>query len=199
MSDKKTLEWEERAKDFLNEYVAQIKERNARTEAMFSDTDYINWLIYFTNRNGNFSDDAWIYFPEKLDPKDKPYVDNFNLFYSGIEKYASLNYIYPEYTDHGNFYRIKYNNIGFKIGIESGQGTYCYCVREVISDEIKYIDLDDIINNKKQENVDDINNSLNEFSDLIKSLYNSGAPIEAIITTFNTTIKELNKVKVKSL
>ena len=189
----KTPEWKEKAKELLKGYAAEIDERKSKTEFIFSNTDYINWLINFTKESGSFADDDWLYFPEQIDPKDKDFVDNFNLFYSGIEKYATKNHIYPEYVEFGNFYRIKYNGIGFEIGMQAGQGTYFYCKTIEICDDLKFIDFNDIINNKKYGNVDDINSCLNALSNLIKLLHDLGVPIESITTTFNETKKELEK------
>ena len=189
----KTPEWKEKASTILKGIALEMAENRKKTEIIFSNTEYINWLIIFTNQKGGFSDDDWLYFPEQIDQKDKEFVDNFNLFYSGIERYATSNYIYPDYTEYGTYYRIKYNNTGFIIGMEGGQGTYFYCKRIEVCDGTPFIDINDIINNKKQDNVDYIENYLNEFSNLIKKMYYNGIKIETITSTFNKTIKELEK------
>ena len=195
----KTPEWKEKADKFLKDYVAKCNANEREMKIIFSNTEYINWLINFTNDNHNFTDEDWDYFPEKISEYDLNYVQDFHLFYNGIDKYASQNYIYPEYNAFGNFYRIKFNDVGFEIGTQAGQGVYFYCVRIDISDNLMFIDFNDILNNKKQIYVDEINNGLNNLSEMIMLLYNSGVPLEVIVSTVNKTIKNIDEDKSKSM
>ena len=115
--------------------------------------------------------------------------------------YSNENYIYPLECKFGNFYKIRFNNIGFEIGVLVGQGTVFFCNRVEIDNEKDFIDYNDIINNKMSENTLLIKNKLNELSDLVVSLYDSGVPLEAIIIALDDTLTKienqnnLNKVK----
>ncbi len=106
----------------------------------------------------------------------------------------------------GECYQIKINNNGFEIGYVTGQETSFSCKKIQLDVEKAFIDFMDIINNKKQSNVEYIENGLNNLSNVLMDLYDNGIPIEAMIETFNLFIhhtnsieKERNKVKKKIL
>jgi len=115
--------------------------------------------------------------------------------YKGIERYASENYIYPTNCDFGNFYKIKLDNIGYEIGMLAGQGTLFFCNRVQIENEQHFIDFNDIVNNKKNNNASFIKNSLNELSNMVVTLYENGIPLEAIVNTLDNTLTEINVKK----
>lgn len=202
LNEMNTPEGKEKLKKWADEYRARLDERNLKIQEMFANSEYIDWLSRFTLENQNFSDDMWLYFPEKISKEDGSRVDDLCLMYEGIDKYASENYIFPYHCDFGNFYKIKFNDVGFEIGTLSGQGTIFFCSRVSIEDEKEFIDFNDIINNKKSDNVTTIENSLNELSEHVISLSNNGVPLEAITNTLNSTLsklhleKEVSKVKV---
>lgn len=190
----------EEIKDSDN-YFENILNQKKETRKVTSNDDYILWLEIFTNKYPKFSDDDWLYCPEKISEIDQNNVAKLNLFFDGIETYASKNYIYPTPNEWGNFYSIKYNNVGYSIGSAVGQGATFYCERtQVIGDHIDFID---IINDKKQKNSDSIRNELDKLSQSIKNLINNGIPIPAIIDTFESNINEAKsvertKVKIKT-
>lgn len=202
LNEMNTPEGKEKLKKWADEYRARLDERNLKIQEMFANSEYIDWLSRFTLENQNFSDDMWLYFPEKISKEDGSRVDDLCLMYEGIDKYASENYIFPYHCDFGNFYKIKFNDVGFEIGTLSGQGTIFFCSRVSIEDEKEFIDFNDIINNKKSDNVTTIENSLSELSEHVISLSNNGVPLEAITNTLNSTLsklhleKEVSKVKV---
>lgn len=202
LNEMNTPEGKEKMKKWADEYRARLDERNLKIQEMFANSEYIDWLSHFTIENQNFSDDMWLYFPEKISKEDGSRVNDLCLMYEGIDKYASANYIFPYHCDFGNFYKIKFNDVGFEIGTLSGQGTIFFCSRVSIEDEKEFIDFNDIINNKKSDNVTTIENSLSELSEHVISLSNNGVPLEAITNTLNSTLsklhseKEVSKVKV---
>ena len=57
------------------------------------------------------------------------------------------------------------------------------------------IDFNDIIIGKKQDNVDQINATLDSLSNMVITAYESGVPIEAIVSTLDNTIKEITSKK----
>lgn len=187
-----TPEGKEKIKKWAEEYFAKENAKNIKMEEMLSNTDYINWLNKFTIEHSSFTDDDWLYFPEKISKEDLEKVNNLHLVYRGIEKYANENYIYPTNCDFGNFYKIKLENTGFEIGILFGQGTLFFCNRVQIENKKDFIDFDDILNNKTNDNLTTIKNKLNELSNFISSLYKSDVPLEAIVNTLDNTLNEIN-------
>ena len=89
-------------------------------------------------------------------------------------------------------YNIKLENSGFEIGILVGQGTLFFCNRVQIENQKDFIDFNDILNNKTNDNLTTIKNKLNELSNFISSLYKSGVPLEAIINTLDNTLNEMD-------
>lgn len=169
----------------------QEKINNYKKKQMFSNTTYLKWLENFTIEYPSFSDNDWLYFPEKLSKEDKEKVENLYLLYEGIELYAEKNYIYPTKCDFGNYYNIKLDNIGYEIGILSGQGTLFFCKRTLINKDIKYIDFNDIINDKKSNKTDMTTYQLKDLSNKVLKLYKKGIPLDAIIDTINDTLNNI--------
>lgn len=187
-----TPEKQEKNKKWIEEYIAKEKTNNIKRQEMLSNTDYMKWLDSFTIEHSKFSDDDWLYFPEKISKQDNEQVYNLRLLYEIIEKYASKNYIFPTTCDFGDFYKIKFEHTGFEIGMLAGQGVLFFCNRVQIENEKDFIDFNDILNNKKNDNVTTIKNKLNELSNLVVSLYKSGIPLEAIVITLDNTLNEIN-------
>lgn len=167
-----------------------------------SSTKYFEWLKEFTKDKDYFGDDDWLYHPEELSNTDRKNVENLYFFYEGIDKYATKNHIYPTNFGYGYFYTIKLDESAFEIGIMIGQGAVCFCKKTKVDDESKFIDFNDIINDKKSKQVDFINSSLNEIHGMILNAYNSGVPIESINGILKDAVNEINKLadaKVKKL
>ena len=118
-----------------------------------------------------------------------------HLFYDGIDKYAGENHIYPTPCDFGNFYRVKLNDFGFEIGILVGQGTAFFFNKASLEDDKEFIDFNDIMIGKKQNNVDQINVTLDSLSSMVIDAYENGVPIEAIVSTLDNTIKGIASKK----
>lgn len=194
---------DERKKEIIDkwfkEYVEEERIQNAKIKIMMSNTSYMEWIIDFTKDKKGFSDEDLFYF--KKDSNNKENIKNLNLFYKGIDKYAKENHIYPETNEYGSYYKVKYNNAGFQIGIVEGQGiTVYFCNKSSLKNNEDFIDFNDILSNKKQDNVDLINFTLKTLSSDIKKAYKIGVPLEAIEETFNNTIGHLkNKRKTKKL
>lgn len=147
------------------------------------DTNYIIWLEEFTKKHPNFSNDTWLYCPEKISKEDYNMVVKLPYFFGLIQKYAEKNFIKAGSEDSGfyeMFYQIKFNNVGYKIGLICGQGAFNYCCRYDNAYE-KFIDFNDIINSKKQDNVDVINEKLEQLSKLVNELIELEVPESTII------------------
>ena len=97
---------------------------------------------------------------------------------------------------------IKYHDFGFKIGILEGQGTECFCSRIEIDKKLNFIDFNDVLTNKKQNNVSKISKELEKITNRIEKAYRSGVPIEAIKNVVETVLDETyekQEIKRKSL
>ena len=146
-----TPEFQERLKKVLEETKNKEETKRKKIDKMFSNTDYINWLINFTmQNNGCFSDDDWLYNPEDITKKDSEKVNDLQLFFKGIDKYAREYNIDPIIFDqgYGVEYKIKVNDIGLQIGLNVGQGSYTLCKKININDDKVFINFFDINNNK---------------------------------------------------
>lgn len=192
----------EKADKFIMDYIEGLKISEAKRKEMFSNTNYVKWLESFTIEHPGFSDDDWLYFPEKISQEDNEKVKNLHLFYEGIELYAKKNYLYPTECDFGGYYNIKLDNIGFEIGMLVGQGTLFFCKRTPLNKDLEYIDFNDIMADKKKDAVDVITQQLKDLSNSVLELHKKGIPLTAIIETLDTTltgIKEEEKNLTKTL
>ena len=178
--------------NWLQEYIEKQNIKNNEIKKMMSSSDYINWLTNFTIDKDAFSDNDWLYNSSTIKKEDLDNIEKLYLFYEGIDKYARNNYIYPIPCEYGNFYKIKWNEIGFEIGVLMGQGTLFFCRKLLVKENHEFIDYNDIILNKKQKQVEYIESCLNSISDMILTAYKNGVPADAIKTTLDNTIQEIN-------
>lgn len=194
---------DEDIKEYVNKnkdkWLKEKEEKKFKLESLFSSYDYMNWLNKFTASNKGFSLEDFLYFPEKISKEDLDKVNNLGLFFEGIMEYADNNYIYPSIYEYQSFYGIKdsVNEVYYKIGVIEGQGGSFFCDRVEPTSELNFIDFNDIMNDKVRDNVEEIENSLDNMSNLIISLYEKGVSIEAIKETFDKTIKEIELSKEK--
>ena len=191
--------------DFNKKYIQKIDIKENKMKNMLSNTNYIEWLIEFTKKYESFTDNSWLYNPEELSENDFNSVSDLNLLYEIIDHYAEKNYIYPMPCNFGNYYKIKFNNIAFEIGLIAGQGVVNFCNKIELNNDIslEFIDYNDIINNKEYAHVQNINRYLSCIERKIMSAYYNGVPAEALKNALKKTIEEIklkeNKEKNKVL
>ena len=191
LNEMNTPEGKEKMNKWIENCLAKEKVKSEKIKSMMSNTDYIKWLKQFTQDKDGFCDNDWLYFPEKISESERENVENLCLFYEGIEKYAEQNYIYPILCEFGNFYRVKLNDFSFEIGILVGQGTVFFFNKTSLENEKEFIDFDDIMIGKKQDNVEQINATLDSISNIVITAYENGVPIEAIASTLDNTIRDI--------
>ena len=191
INDLKSEESKKIFSKIIKERIEREKKRNDRIKTIMSSIDYITWLIDFTKDKEGFNDDDWTYSYEKLSDSDLEKVNELSLFFEGINDYAKINYIYSYPRSFGEYYLIKVGDIGFEIGIMTGQGTLFYCKKTKVDKE--YIDYLDILTNRKQDNVSYIKENLDNLSNIIISLYESGVPLDAIIESVDGVINKIVK------
>lgn len=200
---KRLLITDEDIKEYANrnkeKWIREKKEKDDKLKSLFSSYDYMNWLNGFTADTKGFSDEEYLYFPEKISKDDLDKVNNLGLFFEGIEKYADKNYIYPTMYEYQSFYGVKdnVNEVYYKIGVIEGQGGSFFCERIEYTSEQPFIDFNDIMNDKVRDNVKEIGTDLDNMSNLVLSLYNKGVPLEAIKETLDKTISEIELSKEK--
>lgn len=139
----------EKMDNFIKKYIKGQEIRDEETNKLISNSEYMLWLENFTNNINKFCDDDWIYFPNELPEKDRENVYRFNLLFHALEKYVDDNS--DSYVDlvYERYYLLKYNNIGYKIGISNVQGSRYFCIRETEIDLGNYIDFCELKNNIK--------------------------------------------------
>lgn len=177
---------------WFNEYFVNESIRKEKIEGIMSSTNYVDWLKKFTQDKVGFTDCDYSAFDERIDYSDKYNIDMLDMFYDGIDKYANENYIYPTPADGGYFYRVKLDDFGFEIGfgVRMQEAIY-YVNRLALGKHNTFIDFNDIIAGKKQDNVDRINAKLNVLSSIVVKTYESGVPIEALVDTLDDTIDNI--------
>ena len=195
LKELETPEGQAKIDKWVQEYIAQEEAKKQQIRSMMSNLTYLKWLNQFMQNKESFSDDDWLYSPEQITDSDWKKVDILGLFYEGINNYAKLNYIYPYQCPNGNYYKIRLNDKGFEIGVMAGQGIIFFCKKVPVENEQEFIDFNDIMIGKKQEQVDRINESLENLSNMVLKVYESGVPIESITYTLENTIKEITSKK----
>ena len=180
----------------ISKVIDELKEFQQDKKNIISNNDYILWLEKFTITNPNFTTEDWLYYPNKISDEDKEQVKKLELFYSGIDMYAESNFIYPTSFEYGVYYKIKFNNIGYKISMVTGQGVRYFCKRVEIDNQEDFIDFNDISLNKKQPMTESISFNLEQLSELLNNMIDSNVPLEAIVITTDKILKrELKKRK----
>lgn len=189
----------EQMREYVQKERQRLDERKNKIKEIISNNNYINWLQKFTLTYPKFRNDDFINNKDKLEESDLKNIDNVSLLYYGIKDYANSNYIYPFIdSDFVKYYRIKYNNIGYEIGMIIGQETLFFCER-VDNIDNTFIDFNNIILNKKEENTKFIEERLNELSNTITCLHEQNIPLDIIKSIIDDNIFNIEeKSKIKS-
>jgi len=136
--------------NYFVELSERIKRDKKTKEELFNNYDYINWLEKFTLTNEFFRLDHLIYDAHKLSKQDWDNAQKLNLFFEGIEEYATEKGIEPENCGSGPVYAVKHNGIGYYVAVMAGQGVTNSCMRTEIDEDSVFIDFSDIVNNKNK-------------------------------------------------
>ena len=183
-------EGQEKMNQIVREYIEKQQMEAQKIKKLMSETTYVEWLKEFTQDRDSFTEEDWAYSQEQLTDKDRENVDNLSLFYRGIENYANSNHIEPNFFDFGEFYKVKYNDFYFKIGIAYGQGTRIFFSKFDGKNMKGFINFNKVLpQNKNTE----------KLSKLIIAMHKNGMPIEDILNTINETITALDDGQEKHL
>lgn len=182
-------------KKVIRGYIAKENIKNEKIKDIISNTNYIDWIYKFTQDKDKFFSDDWLYFPEKISEIDRDNVEKLCLLYKAIDNYSQQNYIYPISCNFGNYYRVKFNDFVFEIEILVGQGIIFFFNKGSLEVDKDFIDFNNVMIGKKQENVDQINVTLDSLSSMVTTASENGVPIEAIVNTLDNTIKKITSKK----
>lgn len=187
-----TIEQKKETMNPLDELIASLNRSQELGKALISSTEYILWLENFTVQNPSFEDDC-LYYHDEIPKEDSNRISELHSFFDAITDYAERNFIPLYYDEFGADIFIKFNNIGYKIGEMCGQGSITYCERVDITSDNIFIDFNDIMNNKKQKNVDLICEKLASMSNIIEELLKLGVSEEAIDTNVQNCIENIRR------
>lgn len=174
---------------WFEDYCEKLRIKKAVYANMSTNDIYANWLAEYLIKNNELSDDDNL--QNIGDDIDIENAKNLNLFFEVIADYADKNYITPINTEFGCYYKVLIKGLGFEIGCMSGQGTLFYANTTPVSDIKEFINFDDILNRKVQDNVPSINKKLNEINSLIFEVSNEGVPVWAIEKSVNSAIEDI--------
>ena len=181
-------------RSILEKMMEKAKQKIDFRDSLRANTDYIDWLVNFTNMGGGFDTSVLTYDGSKFNGIDKKNIENIETLYEVINEFAEKNYLVPHLVEFGNYYSIKYNDIGFYVGVDFGQGTSFYCTRldEVEEDAIDYKVL---VHNTKLPETERKEKRLEELSLTIDRLFEEdGLPVSLIE---ETAVNAIQKIKDK--
>ena len=175
---------EKRYEDFLNSLSADEREKilnsaekikkkielreNAKRNILETPT-YITWLVNFLKLYPCFSTDDWLYNPNEISKEDLKNVQDLEFLFDIISEYATKNYIYLISTDFGGYYLIKFNDIGFKVGVAAGQGTVFTC-EKIDIDNCNFLDFNLVMKDEELPTTKEIRSKLSNLKEQIKNL-----------------------------
>lgn len=174
-----------------------IKKGNRAMDNSFSFKKYLEWIERFTTKYNGFSCVDWLNFPDELSESDCMKMQQVDILYSKINKYANDNYISPILGDFGKYFNIKIFSKFYEIGIYDCEGGIYYCNRILNNQIDNFIDIEDVINNKKTDYALSCEKTLSDFSSIIDDVYKKGIPINLIVSTFNNKIDNIRDKSAK--
>lgn len=130
-TSKKTEKSMEKA---TNRIIRKIEQQMKQENKLISNYKYIKWLEIFTLSHPNFADDTWLYSKDEISQEDYINVCKLTSFFSAIQRYCSQFNIDTSGTEafEASCIHIKYNGIGYAIGLMVGQGSFSYITREEV-------------------------------------------------------------------
>ncbi len=177
----------------------QKKDFEAQKEKLFKDDRYMNWLERFMSRCNLFyeGDEVTRYY---LTEEDKQNIKNIDVLYEFIEDYAEENYFETTLKNQKSYYSIKYNGIGYRVGISLSNAKF-YCEKTEATEEA--IDFHFIQENRKHPHAYLIDTQFYHIADGINKLMELGMTPENIEEQLEITVQkckenESNKKKVKT-
>ena len=166
---------------------------NEEKKAFVKTKAYMTWLSDYLMNNDMITDSRLSIKPT-LSDNDLENINLLSYLYNVISSYAEDNYFYPQGDEFSTSYDIKYCDSFYTVGLNSGQGSYCYVFKKDQSD--RYIDYDYIIHNKELPDKKYIECELDLFTTRLRDLIDKKIPVEALHERFINVCNE-QKIKVR--
>ena len=131
--------------EWKKENKLKIKTEEEKTNRIIYSDCYLLWIEQFTLKNPCFSSDILLYSQEGITDEETDMIGDLHFLYEIIEDYANRNTLPAFNCYHGQYYKISYNNICYKIGVISGQGTHFFTRRVNTENKDNFIDFNIIM------------------------------------------------------
>ncbi len=160
---------------------------------VFSDLNYWKWLDKFTQKYQVFSDVNILYNTKSLIKEDITNINNLRKIFNVIYNYGKNSFISMNSEIYGYSYTIKKGDIYYDFGyLEDLNAISYFCRRS--KNRNSYIEYNDIINNTKISNKEEIYNLFEKISECVDELDELGIDRKIIVEYIGYN-KKVNKIK----
>lgn len=136
---------------FYNSVCEYERVKREKIEDLLTDADFFAWLDLFTQEYEGFDDGRWKHHHNEISEEDRTNIERLNFLYEAIRLWTEKNKIYPNLREYAEFYEVRIGNTGYEIGIDTSNGLSYFCNR--VEEMPRFIDFDDILADKRAENV----------------------------------------------
>ena len=165
-------------------------DKKLMNDEILENSDFIDWLVYFTNKNNYFIVEDMLR-NKDLDIEDKKNLLKFKNFFSIIEAYAKDNYVSKINLDETYEYAFLYRKNYFKIGTLKNSPGLLYYIRKTDKENRVYIDFLDILDRNNMRYKNYIENELDSLKKMIATMYKKGISLDAIIDSVSEITNEI--------
>lgn len=132
------------------EYIIKHKKINK----ILSNDSYLIWLKEFTDKYPRFCENSF-YLSNKISDSDKIKVHEIKTLFLAIKRYAKNRKIESSDDNNINYYNLKFDNMGYQIGVFYDHGIVFCCNKVKIDEPQKFINFNDIVNTNKALDLSD--------------------------------------------
>lgn len=163
---------------FYNSVCEYERVKREKIEDLLTDADFFAWLDIFTQEYEDFDDGRWKHRHNEISEEDRTNIERLNFLYEAIRLWAEKNKIYPNLREYAEFYEVRIGNTGYEIGIDTSNGLSYFCNR--VEEMPRFIDFDDILADKRVENVEAKLEAWKQLSKIVQTLSGFGVPENAV-------------------
>ena len=171
----------------LERIVSDMTKRNLKKKKIISNYDYISWLEKFTLSHDSFADDSWLYNPSEISKEDLKNVRMLDIFFGALSEYCHKYYINIDEEYEEERINLKYNCVGYVLGLVVCQGSYVYVLRKHLEDN--EIDFEDILKDTVPDDFEDKKALLQQFEQIVAEMRGMDVPLSAMLKIFNEQIQ----------
>lgn len=143
------------------------------------DEEYLSWLDNESLRNGMVVNSL---------SSDK----NIEILFDKINNYVKENFLIDA-SLYGDVYYFRHNGIGYEIGMLYGPSVIYYLKRIKIEDEDKFIDIEDVRNNRVPLKNENLTNQMKTIKKAMNELALMGIPMDIVVNEIINVSKELRR------